>query len=357
LRWWGLTRLAVFALTGALAWSISPGLAMPKEFLDRWLRWDAVHFDTITLFGYDGDPSRTVVPFEAFFPGLPITLKPLYVAGLPGPLAQLLVSAVALAVAVVALRRLGDLERSHGVGERAVLLLLISPWAVFLTAGYSEALFLGFAIPAWLAAKRNYWWVAGVLGMCASATRVTGLFLALALVAQFVLYAERRRDRWPALLLPLVAPILYTVYHYNRTGDWKRWLTAQEEGWGRSFTLPWDAWATTWDAAFYGDYSTNFTIMWRVEILAAVLAVVVCVWLLVRRRWPEFVYVGGQTAALLTSSYYLSVPRAFLLWWPVWIGLAAWVKEHPRGWWPLVAVFVPINVVVTIAFSYQSWVG
>jgi hypothetical protein len=283
--------------------------------------------------------------------------KPLYGAGIPGSVAQLLVSAVALLVAVIALRRLGDLERGPGVGERAVVLLLISPWAVFLTAGYSEALFLGFAIPAWLAAKRNHWWVAGALAMCASATRVTGLFLAVALVVQFVLYAERRRDRWPALLLPFVSPILYTVYQHNRTGDWTRWLSAQEEGWGRTFTLPWEAWSTAWTAAFDGDYSANFTWMWRAEVAAAALAVVVCVWLLVRRRWPELVYVGGQTAALLTSSYFLSVPRAFLLWWPLWIGLAAWLNERPQ-WWPWVlSVFVPLNVVLAITFTSNSWAG
>jgi hypothetical protein len=356
-KWWLATRVAMFIATSVAAWLLASGNEPSNTFAERWLRWDAVHFDTITLFGYDGDPSRTAVPFEAFFPGLPLVSKPLYVVGIPGAIAQLLVSAAALLVAVIALRRLGDLERGAGVGERAVVLLLISPWAVFLTAGYSEALFLGFAIPAWLAAKRNHWWVAGALAMCASATRVTGLFLAVALVVQFVLYAERRRERWPALMLPFVSPILYTVYQHDRTGDWTRWLSAQEEGWDRTFTLPWKTWSTTWSAAFEGDYSANFTWMWRAEIAAAVLALVVCLWLLVRRRWPELVYVGGQTAALLTSSYYFSVPRAFLLWWPLWIGLAAWLKDRPQ-WWPWVlAVFVPLNVVLAITFTSNAWAG
>lgn len=357
LKWWLLTRFSIFIGTAAAAWLLAVGDAPATGFFERWLRWDAVHFDTITLYGYDGDPSRTSVPFEAFFPGLPLVLKPLTLGATSTATAQLFVSGVALAVAVVALRRLGDLERGAGVGERAVLLLLISPWAVFLAAGYSEALFLGLAIPAWLAAKRNHWWLAGVLAMGAAGTRVTGIFLALALIVQFVLYAKNRSRYWPAVLIPFLSPIAYTVFQYQRTGDWTRWLAAQEEGWGRTFTLPWDAWSTTWNSAFGAESYTNFIWMWRAELVAAVLAIVVCLWLVRSRQWPELVYVGGQTAALLTSSYFFSVPRAFLLWWPVWIGLAVWLKERPR-WWPWVlALFLPLNIVLAVTFTSNAWAG
>ena len=357
LRWWALTRIATLIGVGAAAWLLASGRDPATGFFSRWVRWDAVHFETIASFGYDGDPTRAVVPFEAFFPGLPLTLKPLLALGLPGGLAGLLVSATALAVAVVALRRLGDLEFGPGIGERAVILLLLSPWAVFLMAGYSEALFLGFALPAWLAAKRNHWWLAGILAMGASSTRVTGLFLALALVVQFFLYAKEKATNWPAILLPFFPPFVYTVFQWQRTGDPMRWLTAQEEGWDRRFTLPWNAWETTWNGAFGGGQPTNFVWMWRAELVAAILAVAVTAWLLWIRRWPEAVYVGGQTLALITSSYFFSVPRAFLLWWPVWIGLAVLVHKKP-AWWPwILAVFVPLNIALAIAYTQSQWAG
>lgn len=357
LRWWALTRLAMLVGVGAAAWLLAKGSEPATGFFSRWVRWDAVHLETIASFGYDGDPSRPAVPFEAFFPGFPLTLKPLLALGIPAGAAGLLISATALAVAVVALRRLGDLEAGAGVGERAVVLLLLSPWAVFLMAGYSEALFLAFAIPAWLAAKRNHWWLAGILAMGASSTRVTGLFLAAALVVQFVLYAREKASSWPAVLLPFFPPLVYTVFQWQRTGDPKRWLTAQDEGWDRHFTSPIDAWTTTWNGAFGGGQSTNFVWMWRAELVAALLAVAFTVWLLRTRRWPEAVYVGGQTLALITSSYYLSIPRAFLLWWPVWIGLAVVVKRRP-AWWPwILAVFIPLNIGLAIAFTQSKWAG
>ncbi len=38
-----------------------------------------------------------------------------------------------------------------------MLYLLLSPYAVFLAAGYSESLFLALALPGWLAARRGRW--------------------------------------------------------------------------------------------------------------------------------------------------------------------------------------------------------
>ncbi len=357
LKWWLLTRFATAIAVASGAWLLANGTDKPSGILSRWLQWDAINFDVIARFGYAGDGSRKAPYFEAFFPGFPITIRPLINLGIPPGLAGLLVSATALAVAVVALRRLGDLEFGPGVGERAALLLMISPWAVFLMAGYSEALFLGFAIPAWLAAKRGHWGLAGVLAFGASATRVTGLFLAAALIVEFALHARDRRRKWPVLLLPFASPLLYTVYQHGRTGDWGVWLTAQKLNWNRRFTLPWDAWETTWRGAFGGGQETNFIWMWRAELIGAVLAIAVLAWLLWRRRWPESVYVGGQTIALLTSSYFLSVPRVFLLWWPVWIGLGAWLKTNP-AWWPyVVAVFIPLNFALAIAFTQGHWAG
>jgi hypothetical protein len=356
-RWWLLTRLAVLIGTGAAAWLLADGTTPASGLIDRWLHWDAIHFDTIALYGYDGSPLRTAVPFEAFFPGQPLAVQPLIFIGVNSALAGMIVAATALLIAMVALRRLGDLERGAGVGERAVALLLLSPWAMFLIPNYSEALFLGFAIPAWLAAKRDHWWLAGVLALGAATTRVSGLFLAAALVVQFALYAKNRKAHWPAVLIPFLGPVLYTAYQWNRTGDWRAWQHAQEEGWDRTFTAPWEALELTWRYAFGEESFTNFIWMWRAELAAAALAVAICVWLLLRRRWPELVYVGGQTAAFLTSSYFFSIPRACLVWWPVWIALAAFVQRRPQ-WWPwILAVFVPLQAALAIAFTSNSWAG
>ncbi|WP_079313569.1 hypothetical protein [Microbispora sp. GKU 823] len=164
--------------------------------LERWKFWDVDLFRKIAEFGYDGDPKLEPDPgLPAFFPGLPLALRLVHLVVDDWTLAGLIISFVAGAVAVVALARLADFEGPAGAGRWAVLALLLCPPAVFLFAGYSEALFLAFALPAWLAARRRAWPLACALAAGASCVRITGLFLAVALIVEFVV-SRIRRDGW-----------------------------------------------------------------------------------------------------------------------------------------------------------------
>jgi hypothetical protein len=389
LKLWLLTRVTTFLLVSAGAWLFSEnqGAVEPVPYLDRWLRWDAVHYATIAEFGYGGDPATgPQVPLAAFFPGLPLVLRALHFLGIDITVAGLLVSFVAGAIAVVALGRLGAQETaetpmivvdyaghdshdqprsrrrtpdSSAVGSRAVLLFLLAPSAVFLAAGYTEALFLAFALPAWLAARRGSWAAAGLLGAGAASIRVTGVFLAAALAVEFLTARDGRR-RWaalPWLAVPAVPVLAYMAYLYNRTGDWLAWQHAQEEGWYRSFTWPWDALQTTWEAAFGGGQTLGFAWMFGVELLAVAVGVALTGWLLWARRWGEATYVGLQVVAFTTSAWFFSVPRATLLWWPLWIGLAVWSLRRPWVLTAYLTVVAPFMVVFTLLFSLSRWAG
>jgi hypothetical protein len=80
-------------------------------------------------------------------------------------------------------------------------------------------------------------------------------------------------------------------------------------------------------------------------------------WLLRRRRWGEATYVGVQVAAFATSTWYFSVPRATLLWWPLWILLAAWSLRRPWVLTAYFAVIAPFMVVFTLLFAVGRWAG
>jgi hypothetical protein len=322
------------------------------EYLDKWRLWDAELFVTIAEHGYDGEPgTRPDVGLPAFFPGMPLALRAVHFVVPDWSAAGLIISLVAGAVAMVALAKLAELEGARGWA--AVLALVLFPTAVFLTAGYSEPLFLAFAIPAWLAARQQRWPAAAVLAAGASCVRITGLFLAVALVVEFW---QRRQPvrRAPWLVVPFLPLVAYSYYHFTRTGDWLAWKRAQEAGWGRELVWPWDAWTVTWQAAMgEGEAAVPF----RMEIAGAVVAVAALVWLLVLRRWSEAVYVGLQAAALMVSAYYLGLPRSLLLWFPLWVVVAGVATRRP---WLLVAyglVSGPLMVLNTIRFLSGAWVG
>ncbi|GGP03053.1 hypothetical protein LDL08_12040 [Nonomuraea glycinis] len=322
------------------------------EYVDKWRLWDAELFVTIAEHGYDGEPgTRPDVGLPAFFPGMPLALRAVHLVVPDWSAAGLIISLVAGAVAMVALAKLAELEGARGWA--AVLALVLFPTAVFLTAGYSESLFLAFAIPAWLAARQQRWPAAAVLAAGASCVRITGLFLAVALVVEFW---QRRQPvrRAPWLVVPFLPLVAYSYYHFTRTGDWLAWKRAQEAGWGRELVWPWDAWTVTWQAAMgEGEAAVPF----RMEIAGAVVAVAALVWLLVLRRWSEAVYVGLQAAALMVSAYYLGLPRSLLLWFPLWVVVAGVATRRP---WLLVAyglVSGPLMVLNTIRFLSGAWVG
>ena len=59
--------------------------------------------------------------------------------------------------------------------------------------------------------------------------------------------------------------------------------------------------------------------LFRWELAAAVIAVAVTVWCLVTRRIPEAGWVGVQVLALSCQVWLLSLARAVLLWFPLFI--------------------------------------
>jgi hypothetical protein len=92
-------------------------------------------------------------------------------------------------------------------------------------------------------------------------------------------------------------------------------------------------------------------------VLAVLLGFALTVVLLVTRRWGEAVYVGLQVVALGTSSYYLSVARSTLLWFPLWLLLARWSLRWRWLHVGYLAVSPALMVVGVVAFTTGHWVG
>ncbi|MFI6815909.1 hypothetical protein ACIBG7_26125 [Nonomuraea sp. NPDC050328] len=346
---WLLSRLGVALLAAGGAWFLN--LGRDTGHLERWMRWDAVHFVTIARDGY-ADPADPGLP--AFFPGLPLALRAVHTVVGDWTAAGLLISLVAGAVAVCALALLAEREGPPGSGRRAVTALLLAPPAVFLFAGYTEALFLAFALPAWLLARQGRWAAAAGCAAGASCVRVTGLFLAVALVVEFGLAWRRGEARvrsggW--LVVPFLPLAGYSLYQWTRTGDWLAWQTAQRLGWGRELVWPWEAWRTSWAGAW--DVDNAFTWAFRGELAAAVLGVALTCWLARRRDWGAFAYVGLQVAALVTSTFYMSIPRAALLWFPLWLLLARDRRRLVVYAW----VAGPLMALHVLVFTNHLWAG
>jgi hypothetical protein len=361
--WW-LSRVSVVLLTVVSAHVLHDTVQGGwSPMVARWQHWDADYYVRLAQQGYPrvwaAQPGSV-----AFFPGEPAVLRLAHVVVRSWTLAALVVSAVAGAVAVWALAGIAALEGDDvALPGRAVLYLVLSPFAVFLAAGYSESLFLAFALPAWLAARRGQWALAGVLAAASATVRITGLFLGAALVIEHLVTRHRARQRlvdaesaW--LLGPFLATAAYFAYLRHLTGDWLAWVHAQAASpWTRHLTLPWHALSATWSAARDPSQPAAYAWAFGQEIVAVALGLALTAVLLRRLRWAEACYVGVQVLAYALSSFYLSVGRGTLLWWPLWVLLAR--ASLRRSWVHSAYLTVAPVLMATyvIAFTGGGWVG
>ncbi|GAB3276701.1 hypothetical protein GCM10027589_02380 [Actinocorallia lasiicapitis] len=359
------------------------------DYLGRWNQWDSDRFRWLAANGYDGAPTAIYPRSEewpAFFPGYPLAIRLVGLIFHDYRAAGIVVSLLAGAVASVAFSRLGNdpatlprtfatrpnlgksplqwweeaVGKERGPGFYAVLALVASPCAVFLFAAYSEALFLALAVPAWLLAKRGRWEFAVLFAAGASIVRITGFFLAIGLIVEFLVGKNGRRGPggWrnaPYLVTPFLSIGAYMAYQWHRTGDWMAWSHAQKAGWNRSIVSPLQSFRTTWDAAFHVD--NEWTNAFRVEIAAAVVGLLLVAWLLYQAQWAEAVYVGSQLAALMVSEYYLSIGRATLVWFPLWIALGHLALRRRWLYNGYLALSLPLMGAFVLSFIQGQWTG
>jgi len=177
----------------------------------------------------------------AFFPLYPMLIRALSGIGLDPGTAAITVSWLASIGAAVALHLLGTSLYDRRAGWALVAVCCSAPMSVVLSMAYSESLFLALVAGMLVAAHRQVWWAAGLLGLGAALTRPTGAAAAVALAVAAVLAVRRDPGRrWQPLAAAAVALAgvpAYLGWVAWRVGDLDAWFRIQTAGWGTSFDL------------------------------------------------------------------------------------------------------------------------
>lgn len=282
-----------------------------RSLVDVLGNWDVAHFVAIAQDGYAQSINM------AFFPGLPMVMRAMSAFGVDPIIGAAVAASVASAGATWALYRL--------YGTNVACLWCLAPMTVFTAVGYTEAFFCCAAFWAWERAESGHWGQAAVLAGLASTFRVSGLFLVaglgiLALTQRGAVLERLRRVLW--LLLPAAVMGLYAFYLYRLTGDWTAWYSAQNSGWQRELSWPWEGLKATWPMtsdSYWASRTDAVAAMFRWEIASVLVGYITVGWCLVRRRWAEAAWVGTAVLALSCSGWFVSVNRAVLLWAPTFV--------------------------------------
>ena len=158
----------------------------------------------------------------------------------------LFVSGLASIATALLFKQLVACDQTDKVANSAVWFLFIFPTSFFLHVAYTESLFLSLTLGSFLAARKQHWHIAGLLGAGACLTRVNGLVLGPALATEVFLQCwQTRRIDWRWLWLGLV-PLGFLGYlwlNYEVTGDFFAFTKIMEEHWYKKFASPlvWDS--------------------------------------------------------------------------------------------------------------------
>jgi hypothetical protein len=338
----------------------------PLTALGRaWDRWDAQHYLYLATHGYSasGDARNLI----AFFPLYPALISAIAATGLPARTAALLISNVAGMVAAILLYEIAaapGVERAaafprqdlrENAAFRAAAFFVVFPTAYFLLVGYTEALFCALAFGAVLAARRQHWLPAGMLGGLAAATRLTGLALLPFLVIELVNARHALRAAWQAILAPvliLVGLLTYLATNLFVLGDAFAFVSVQREHWSHSLSAPWvgfrDAiqgfsWRVPWEKLTVGGGEAAGGI--------AAYATTILSWL--RLRPSDAAYATVLTVMVTFLPFWLSIPRYLLGLYPLFL-LVGRIRQR-WVYLPMVAVSFVGLLFFGLAFGRGYW--
>lgn len=268
---WVGSHLGYLAVN-AFAWRVG---RMPSpaahDLLLAWYRWDTGHYVRIADHGYGVEEIDV-----AFFPLYPLLIKAATFV-LPGStqFAALVVANVACFGALMMIYRLAEDEFGRSVAERTVYFLIAFPTAFFMSAAYNTSLFLLLAVGSLYCMRRGNWWLAGLLGAFASATRSSGLLLVLPFLYE---YLRQRGFQLRKIRLDILAGgtmfagvAAFAAYCWIALGDPLAFSHIQAR-WGRTFHWPWESLYNAAVATFQAPSETEYFLT-NVLDLAAVLGV------------------------------------------------------------------------------------
>ncbi|MEX2008530.1 MAG: mannosyltransferase family protein [Candidatus Spechtbacterales bacterium] len=320
------------------------------DFIGMHARWDSGWYLDIVQHGYQylgpGELANIV-----FFPLYPFLMKVVGIALAESyVLAGWLISSVALVGAAVMLARLVRDFHPKADPIFAVVAMLVFPTAIFLNAVYTESFFLLLSISAVYAVRKRAYGVAGVLGLLAALTRVTGVLLTIPLVWE---YWREHGYRVSAFLkpkfLPLALPPLGTLgffaYHYIAFGDPFLFLKV-ESSWGRSFNINEDHFDFSTHAA-----TTNFAL----DLMFVAFALAMVAFVMWKVRLSYGLYMIATLAVALSTGTMMSIGRYILVLFPMFIAIAYVKAPHLRFGWLLTSIL--LLALYTTLFVHGLWAG
>src|SRR4030042_71413 len=329
--------------------------------------FEGIHYLDIARKGYG-------IYQQAFFPLYPkliefIGFSPIFKGRIL--LAGLFVSSISLFFILLLFFKLIRLDFNRRIARRAILYLLIFPTSFYLAAVYTEALFLVLILASFYFAKTKHWWLAGLAGLLAASTRVTGIFLFPALIIELAFqskFDQKEKKDWHyfiANLIPLFFIPLGLIGYmaYLRINFLDPLLFARVQpyfgaGLGTSkLVLLYQVFWRYLKMIITVDKTSPVYLTLILEFLSGTLFFFLILFSYLRRWFAYFTFMVLSYLVPTLTGTFSSMPRYVLVLFPGFILLAIWAEKYRwvRILYPLVAL--PFLIMAVLFFTRGFWLA
>lgn len=309
-----------------------------QSLLQIWHRWDGPQYLIIAQegYGHSGLGSLVIV----FYPLYPLLIKSFNFFVQNYILSALLISSLFSLLTSIFLYELTILDYKRRTAILAVWFLNIYPTSYFLSASYTESLFLATSIGSLLFLRQKHYVASGLVGMLANLTRVNGLLLLP------ILLWENKGD-YKKIIYLLLLPIGFLIYigiNYYLYDDPLYFQKPLFSNWYKRLDWPWYGLS---NLIKYLDLNSYYGLRFFYELVFIIFIFTVGIYTFIKVRISYGIYILLNLLLFLSTSFILSTPRYSLILFPIFITLAT-IKQK------IVTILISI-VFLFLLVLFSNW--
>ena len=231
-----------------------------------------------------------------------------------------------------------------------LLFLLIFPTAFFLNAIYTESLFLFLSLATFYYALKKKFLFAGIFGLFASLTRITGILLFIPLIWEYLKNNDFKLKSifnlkiLPIFLIPF-GTFSFFFYHYLRFGNFFLFFEIQKN-WGRAFTL---------QKGHFDFFSEPAIVNFILDVFFIIFTLIILYFVFKRLRTSYGLYMLATIGVALSTGTFMSIGRYILVLFPSYILLASIKNQYLQQAWIFLSLL--LLALYTILFVNNYWAG
>ena len=308
--------------------------ASTGDLLKMWSNFDGLHYQDIAQYNY-GTLTKTDKVY-AFFPVYPWLIKQINPFIGDFTVSGLLVSSLSFVLALYYLYKLLLIDYSEKVVKNTIILLLLFPTAFFFGSVYNESTFLLLTVLSLFFARKGNFPLACIFATILSATRVTGIFIWIALIIEFFEMSDKEKKNTPKtsplwLVIPPFGLLWYMYYQFRMTGDAFFFINYQHYIPGRAtdkLVLLYQVFFRYIKMILTVDPGNPIYFTVILEFFAGVLFLLLLIFSIKKIRSSYWVFCALSYILPTLTGTLSSVPRYVVVLFPMFVFLETWLEKR-----------------------------